>query len=215
MWIDNKTSAFFIVQGSNKVEHKKSYKYLYNKTVDKFGFKKKFNKYDTTIYFNSKSIQSKIYDKEIERKDNVEIIKDYEKDVLRFEVAIRNQHLNYNKRVYKMDKSINTYLKNSLCKTYMKNNLEVFLYKGDYHTIYKAKKIIIGSNIKESYKEEVIEFIKYISNNGVTKAQEQYSKYMCKKYLNILSQLNINPILIPKNLKGASTYIKNPFNLSA
>lgn len=90
MWIDNKTSAFFIVQGSNKVEHKKSYKYLYNKTVDKFGFKKKFNKYDTTIYFNSKSIQSKIYDKEIERKDNVEIIKDYEKDVLRFEVAIRN-----------------------------------------------------------------------------------------------------------------------------
>lgn len=86
-----------------------------------------------------------------------------------------------------MDKSINTYLNNSLCKTYMKNNLEVFLYKGDYHTIYKAKKIIIDSNIKESYKEEVIEFIKYISNNGVTKAQEQYSNtnskfILLKKY---------------------------------
>lgn len=189
--------------------------YLYNKTVDKFGFKKKFNEYDTTIYFNSKSIQSKVYDKETERIDNVEVIEDYEKDVLRFEVAIRNQHLNYNKRAHKMDKSINIYLNNSLCKTYMKNSLEVFLYKGDYYTIYKAKKIIVGSNIKERYKEEVIEFIKYISNYGVTKAQQQYSKYKCKKYLNILSELNINPILIPKNLKGSSTYIKNPFNLSA
>jgi hypothetical protein len=140
---------------------------------------------------------------------------DYEKDILRFEVALRNQHLNYNKRTYDMSKNISTYLNSSLYKIYMKNNLEIFLYKGDYYTIYKAKKIITNSNIKGNYKEETIEFIKYISKYGVTKAKSKYSTYRFKKYLSILDELNINPILIPKNLKGVPTYIKNPFNICA
>lgn len=189
--------------------------YLYNKTMDKFRFKKKYNQYDTTIYFNSKSIQSKVYDKEVERKDKHEKVEDYEENILRFEVAVRNQHLNYNKRTYNIEKSINQYLNDSLFKIYMKKNLETFLYKGDYYTIYKAKKIIKSSNIKENDKDEVIEMIKYISKFGVTKTKEKFSKYKFKKYINILDELNINPILIPKNLEGAPKYIKNPFQIGA
>lgn len=189
--------------------------YLYNKTLDKYGFKKKFNEYDTTIYFNSKSIQAKVYDKEAERKFKKEAIQAYEKDILRFEVALRNQHLNYNRRAHNMSKDINTYLNDDICKIYMKKNLEVFLFRGDYHTIYKAKKIINSSELNVNEKEALIEFIKDISNNGATKAKSKYSKYKFKKYISILDELNINPILIPKNLEGAPSFIKNPFNLSA
>lgn len=189
--------------------------YLYNKTIDKYGFKKKYNNYETTIYYNSKSIQSKIYDKEEERKSKREGICSYEKNVLRFEVSLCNSHLNYNKRIYNMDKSLDVYLQESLYINYLKNHLEIFIHSGDYHTIYGARKKINSSNIKESDKEKLIEFLKCISQNGITKTTQKYSKYSFKKYKTYLEELKINPILIPKNLKGASSYIKNPFNICA
>lgn len=189
--------------------------YLYNKTIDKYGFKKKYNQFETTIYYNSKSIQSKIYDKEEERKSKKEHICIYEKDILRFEVSLCNSHLNYNKRMYNMDKCIDVYLQESLYVSYLKNHLEIFIHSGDYYTIYGARKKINSSNIKESDKEKLIEFLKYISKNGISKTSQQYSKYSFKKYKSYLNDLEINPILIPKNLKGAPTYIKNPFNICA
>ncbi|MGL4991299.1 MAG: phage/plasmid replication domain-containing protein [Sarcina sp.] len=189
--------------------------YLYNKTIDKYGFKKKYNKFETTIYYNSKSIQTKIYDKEEERKSKKEGICSYEKNILRFEVSLCNSHLNYNKRIYKMDKCLDVYLKESLYVSYLKNHLEIFIHSGDYYTIYGVRKKINSSNIKESEKEKLIEFLKYISQNGVTKTTQKYSKYSFKKYKSYLNELGINPILIPKNLKKSPTYIKNPFNICA
>lgn len=189
--------------------------YLYNKTIDKYGFKKKYNQFETTIYFNSKSIQTKIYDKEEERKNKKEHIYSYEKDILRFEVSLCNSHLNYNKRINKMDKCLDVYLQESLYIRYLKNHLEIFIHSGDYYTIYGARKKINSSNIKESDKEKLVEFLKYISKNGITKTTQQYSKYSFKKYKSYLYDLEINPILIPKNLKEAPTYIKNPFNICA
>ena len=189
--------------------------YLYNKTLDKYGYKKKYNQYQTTIYYNCKSIQAKIYDKEEERKFKNENINDYEKDMLRFEVSLCNSHLNYNKRMYNMEKNIETYLHAELYKAYFKRHLEIFIQSGDYYTIYKARKKINNSNIKESDKEKLVEFLKYISKNGATKATKKYSDYYIKKYKRYLEELEINPILIPKNMKEAPTYIKNPFNLCA
>ena len=189
--------------------------YLYNKTIDKYGFKKKYNKFETTIYYTSKSIQSKIYDKEEERKSKKEDVCGYEKDILRFEVSLCNSHLNYNKRIYNMDKCLDVYLQESLYVNYLKNHLEIFIHSGDYYTIYGARKKINSSNIKESDKEKLIEFLKYISKHGITKTTQKYSKYSFKKYKSYLNELEINPILIPKNLKEAPTYIKNPFNICA
>lgn len=161
--------------------------YLYNKTIDKYGFKKKYNKFETTIYFNSKSIQAKIYDKEVERRSKKEHICSYEKDILRFEVSLCNSHLNYNKRIYNMDKCLDVYLQESLYFSYLKNHLQIFIYSGDYYTIYGARKKINSSNIKQNDKEKLIEFLKYISRYGVTKTAQKYSKYSFKKYKSYLS----------------------------
>lgn len=194
-------------------ENREILMYLYNKTASKYRFKKKYNEYDTTIYYNSKSVQSKIYDKEAERKDCREKVEYYEEDILRFEVALRNQHLNYNKRKYGIEKEISNYLNHNFFDNYMKNSLEIFLYNGDYYTIYGARKIINGSNLSDKYKDEIIEFLKYISKNWITGAKKKYSNYKFKKYINELGKLNINPILIPKNLKGIKAYVENPFKL--
>ena len=41
--------------------------------------------------------------------------------------------------------------------------------------------------------------------------EKKYSDYKYKKIINLLNSMNINPVLIPKNLKGTSSIIKNPF----
>lgn len=189
--------------------------HIYKKTMDRHGFKKKYNSFDTTIYYNSRSIVSKVYDKEKERIVNKKKIMEYEKNVLRFEVSLNNDHLNYNKRQYNLKKDISLYLNESMYISYFKRHLEIFTYSGDYYNIYNARKKINGSNINEKEKNELIEFLKYISHKGVSEAKERYSNYYFKKYKTYLEELKINPILIPKNLKGASSHIKNPFNICA
>ena len=150
-----------------------------------------------------------IYDKEVERINKNEKIQEYEKDVLRFEVALKNRHLNYKKRKFSMEKELKAYLNEKSFNSYIEEHLGKILYKGDYHTIYHANKIISESLLKEKDKQEILEFIKFISKSGVTKCKEKYSKYKFNKYIGLLEMLNINPILIPKN-RCTSTYIKNP-----
>lgn len=194
--------------------------YLYNKTAEKYKFKRKYNQYDTTIYFNSKSIQSKCYDKEAERIDKLQTIEDYEKSILRFEVVLENKHLNYMKRQHNIEKNLKNYFKDSLYQKYMLENLGVLLYYGNYYKIYSAEKIIEASDIKKSDKNLIRELLVDISKYGVTGAMEvtnkkgykRYSKYKFLKYLRLLKELGVNPILIPKNMKAPS-YIKNPFQL--
>ncbi|NMM64227.1 hypothetical protein HBE96_16500 [Clostridium sp. P21] len=206
-----------------KIETKKDRElimYLYNKTAEKYKFKRKYNQYDITIYFNSKSIQSKCYDKEAERISKSQPIEKYEEDVLRFEVVLENKHLNYMKRQHNIEKTLKKYFSDTLYKKYMEENLGVLLYEGDYYKIYLAEKIIKESEIKESDKKALRELLVDISKHTVTGAMEitndkdekKYSKYKFAKYLRLLGAMKINPILIPKNMKSPS-YVKNPFCL--
>ncbi|EOU1743412.1 hypothetical protein LTY04_001642 [Clostridium perfringens] len=189
-----------------------------NKSINKYGFKKKYNKYKTCKYFNSKSVQFKIYDKEKERKDKGAKIEEYERNVLRLEIALRNKHLNYKKRNgYK--KQLKTYLNNELYKNYFNDIFDGIIYRGDFLKIYMADKIINKSELDLKNKKKVREFLIDISKHREinllfnildSDGKQKYTKYKYKKYISILNDLNINPILIPKNLKGTSKRIKNP-----
>ena len=94
---------------------KMSYEFLIdvlNKSISKYRFQKKYNKYKTCKYFNCKSIQFKIYDKEQERICKGKSIEKYEENVLRLEIALRNRHLNYKKYIGRK-KELKSYLNNS------------------------------------------------------------------------------------------------------
>jgi len=75
---------------------------ILRKTHEKFRFMKKYDTYDTSIYFNSGSVQTIIYDKEEQKKKSFEAIEEYEKDILRFEVRLQNGHINYMKHKYNL-----------------------------------------------------------------------------------------------------------------
>ena len=201
--------------------------HIYKKMILKSGFKKRKDKkeYETSVMYDSGSIQIIIYDKNAERLAKEKVPKLYEQNMLRFEVKVLNNHLNYNKNKYNISKTLRNYFKEDMKDNYMIKNIQNIVYKGDYYNIYQADKIINNSNLKETEKKLLRDFLTDVSKYGVTGAKKKkkkdnslkYTTYKYKKIIKLLEELNINPILIPKNLKcpagNSYSYIKNPFNL--
>ncbi|MGK4042957.1 phage/plasmid replication protein [Heyndrickxia oleronia] len=208
-------------------EHRSLLIKLYKKSIEHYGFKKKYDQFDTTVYFNSKSIQVIVYDKECERTAHLKDIKPYEEDVLRFEVRLTNRHLNYMKKACGLPKKLEYYLDNNFWLKYMKLNLLPAFFNGSFYKINIATKIIEQSSFKERDKTRLREFLCDISKHGFERLKVltvttsngnhkiKYSKYLIKKFIKMLEVLDINPLLIPKNYKlnlGKRKCIKNPFS---
>ncbi|HWO74647.1 MAG TPA: phage/plasmid replication protein [Bacillus sp. (in: firmicutes)] len=199
---------------------------IYKKTVEKHGFKKKNPHYKSTVYFNSKSTKVIVYDKETEREKKNEEIQEYEKNVLRFEVCLQNRHLNYMKRTYRLDKRLENYLTEDFWTKYMTKNICPIFFKGDFYPISLSEKIIEKSDIKESDKTKLREFMCDVSRYGFGGLKNlrkecnggkkiKYSKYITDKFIKMLEDLNINPIPIAKHdaeKLGKEKWIENPFN---
>lgn len=185
----------------------------YKKTFKKYGMKY-LEEYPTGIKFKSKSIETMVYDKEQEKKDKYVYlsIKDYEQKVLRLEVSLRNNHLNYQKYHYGLSKCLFNYLNEDSFKYYMKKHSEFFTFKGDYYKIQEVKKILNSSSLKSKDKELVRTFLIKVAKSTLFDVinSEEYSRYYINKCKNILNDLGINPILIPKNSPYPSK-VKNPY----
>ena len=209
--------------------HRKLLLKLYKKTIETYSFKKKYDQYASSIYFNSKSMQVICYDKEVERRDKHQVVEPYESGVLRFEVRLLNRHLNYIKRQYGSTKSLINYLRDDVWKSYMSKHLCPFFFAGNFYKINIATDIIDKSDVKEMDKTKLREFlcdvskcglegIKKLEKDGGKKGNEpKYTKYLVNKYLKLLKQLEINPLLIPKNMKielGTEKCIYNPLPAS-
>ena len=201
---------------------------LYRKSYETYRFKKKNDRYKTSLYFNSKSINVIVYDKEEERNSKLQIIESYEADVLRFEVRLLNRHLNYRKRSEDaLAKTLKNYMTEAFWKEYMLKQISPFFHGGSFYKINMAEKIIEDSGLKLKEKESLREFLCDVSIHGFKNIQNlekttvsgektlKYNKYLIKKRLLQLNELDINPFLIPKNTKidlGPEKKIENPLS---
>lgn len=210
---------------------------LYKKSYQKHGFKKikttedilgkkkyeelkemyKGEFIDNSIYFQSKSVSVLIYDKEFERVYNGQEVEPYEKDILRLEVALNNRHLNYKNKKYHTPKELKTYFKKGFFKRYIRDNLDLFINKGDHYKLYISEKIINNSELAQKEKEFLREFLVDVSicnlssvmNLKNQKGKFKYTYAKRKKALKLLEELDINPISIPRNWK-CKNHIENP-----
>lgn len=208
--------------------------HLYNKLAKKYAHLKKCNRkkkenedvteevYATTLYFNSKSVQIIVYDKETERNQNGEQVEEYEKNILRFEVRLCNAHLKYNQYKKDMRRCIDTYFKQDVSNQYINIYLRRVFGWGDYYNIREVRKILKKATITIKDKEEIEAFLIEVSKRGMEdvigyrpekklSSKKVYSRYQINKYLKILKELNINHILIPVNAQMPA-YIKNPLD---
>ncbi|MGV3115906.1 phage/plasmid replication domain-containing protein [Clostridium baratii] len=174
----------------------------FSKALDTYKLKNKNCTFDTTVYYSNKSIQAIIYDKEQERIDKDCSIKNYEKDVLRFEVRLLNKHLNTNKHKYKIEKTLKNYFSLEKQQDYFKKYILPVVFYEDFYTFEEAEKLINKSLLKEKDKIFLKKFLKTVVRRNLTFCKNNLTTYKYNKALSLLKKLNINPLPI--------TYI-NPF----
>lgn len=190
---------------------------LYEKTRTKLYTMNKYphQKYKgKSLYFKSPSKYAStslnIYDKGKERQDKNLPIRGYEKDVIRYEIQLRNRHLNYNNNRKNMPKEIDTYLNTALMDWYYHKYIKPIFFSGHYYNIYHAEKIICKYINNETNRNKILDFLKLISRKDVQTAKSFYSGYLYKKNITLLEGMNINPILIPKHY--GVPFLKNPLH---
>lgn len=190
---------------------------VYIKTLQKHSFQKyrykiKENLGASSISFTNNSSKLLIYDKEREKYAKNLTLNDKEKNIVRFEYVLFNNHLRY-KKSRGEEKSLRVYFREDKFHYYFDREVLGILRKGDYMKIYIARNKIIKSELKEKDKKNLIKFLIDISRStiGNIKNSSKYSNYYYYKYLNLLDDLKINPLLIPKNSE-ADSLIQNPLN---
>lgn len=205
--IDYRFDAVVVSKKARKIILEK----LLSKYEDKVSYMRKIDKYKSTVRYFSKSKSDNIYDKELERIAKGEQIKEYEKGVIRFEAQVKCGHLRYKSKVENnpVERELREYLTWEKYKEYMNKMIIKVVGKGDFYNLYHATKIINKSTLIEKYKLELVEFLKFTSQKrSLSKTYEKYGRYKYNKYIKILEDLNINPIVIPE--KEKVTYIPNP-----
>lgn len=170
--------------------------------------------YETSIYHSSKSKSMIIYDKEVERNQKKVRIESHEKDILRYEVKLLNSHLYYQMRQNNIKRELKNYWNFSLFKEYFTKEFKPILFYGDYYKLYDITKILNKTKLPKKHIEGIKAFLITISRYGVSKAKSDYTYYMFNKYINILEELGVNPIIIPKNETSLSNnkFVKNPLS---
>ena len=176
----------------------------------------KMIKYKTTVYHSTKeSISVCCYDKSAEREAKGCAIESYERNVIRFEVRLKYEHLRY--RASKRCKNplpmqLAYYLKETLYYEYLHKYLLPIYPQGDYYTFSQAERMICASHIPPDNKELLINALRKISTYGLSTLKKQLTPYKYNKVLQLLRGFSINPILIPKNYPNAPKKLENPLN---
>lgn len=204
---------------------RKLYFHLVKKHVEKFRYQIKytgkinasgeFEDYKTTVYHSSHSVVTTAYDKEAERIAKGCKIEEYEKNVVRFEVRLLYNHLYYkaSKRCTNpVPMQLESYFKETVYYEYLHKYLLSIYPRGDYFKYATAEKWIGCAPLKPSEKTLLKEFLKKTAYKSMSTTKRAYSKYYYNKALNHLKDLDINPIMIPKNHPKAPRHFKNPLN---
>jgi hypothetical protein len=207
---------------------------LYKKLTDSYRFQKKFlgmlengtfMPYGTTIYHSSSSIESIVYLKQEEREDKGEKVEYYEKDVVRYEIHVMEDHLYYMERKSEIQRprKLEAYLKEAVYKEYFQKYMSHIYYPGDFYKIDAAREKLKSSSLSSKDKSKLVQFLKQVSSHSIDTPKKKKQKNedrtkkisegTFKKRLAMLQNVGVNPILIPKNYRPkAPSFLENPLN---
>ena len=165
-----------------------------------FYYAKQKEEYDTSTYLTNKSGQIHInfYDKYAESN------KEKYKNVLRLEIQHSHKFIkaqtikDYGSREKIIDEYWN---QKSMEEVYFKK-LREYVYLGTHYKRRKANELIDNSNYSNNYKGKLKKFVFMINKYNITYVQKNiYWRGTVKKYIEMLEQIGINPIVIPDDSK--------------
>lgn len=170
--------------------------------------------YATSIYSKSKSKVINVYDKTAERTAKYlatgscsDLPQAYEQDIIRMELQLKADHLKYMAR-----RGVRRSAKNWLhmgMECYYLVKLYGMFPRGNFYALGQAEKIIDSSEYRTKMKERLKGFIGSIADKDMDAARGQISHNTYRRYLDMLSAIDVNPITIPDDC--GITYIPSPF----
>lgn len=165
-----------------------------------------------TLYWDcGNRFNAQLYDKEAERKDKGKPIRSYERGVIRLEYQIRAEHIKYQARNGRL-RDFDTWTNEDLRARYLSETERLF-FKGDFYSLPRAqtklKKAVQKGVITQVLADNIYQFMVDISRSDIDYAVGKCSPTTAKKYIKILSDIDVNPIPIPKNKEIA--FLENPF----
>lgn len=164
------------------------------------------------LYWDCKdSYNVQLYDKEAERDDKGKEIASYENGLMRLEYQIREEHIKYWAANGRRD-DFDTWADWCLRARYM-TDTEILFFNGDFYNLPRAKTklnkaVRTGAVASQAIADRIYQFMVDTSRCGIDYAFAKVSRTTAKKYIDVLSKLEINPIPIPKN-RGTS-FLENP-----
>lgn len=185
---------------------------IFHRSIEKSNRLVKKDYYENTMYHECASQKKKVYDKQGERRYKKIIPKTFEMNSIRFESVIKKSHLYYNYKHCGLKMTLDNYLTRDMYNKYMAPFVNDIYFNADYYNIYYAKKIINDAKcVRKKDKNELIGFLTSISHKrSIIKVKEEIGYYRFKKYIGLLMEININPIVIPKTMN--ISHIKSPVN---
>lgn len=95
-------------------------------------------------------------------------------------------------------KKLKEYMKEDVYRNYFRKYMSPIYHPGEFYKIEEARKRIRNSSLSDSNKNKLIEFLKQVSSHSIDTPLKSMTKATFRNRLEMLSQLGINPIPIPK-----------------
>lgn len=162
----------------------------------KYKYMKQKQKFKTSMYLKTKSGQFRLnfYNKYDESKK-----KEYE-NTLRLEIQVNPTKLKSERKRNGIPNILDAYWNVQKMEEIYFEMLKEYAYTGKYYKRKEINKRIEFSKYKKSYKEKLKKFVLMISRYGSQGIIDKkiYSRLTIKKYIEMLLQIEINPIPIPE-----------------
>lgn len=178
---------------------------LFSKGLTKYNRRVKQIINSNSVQYISGSIKFTMYDKNKQRAYRYQEIYDYEQNIIRFECAVQNPALKYQKYRYKVPKSVEIYFTEEKMREYIAKAIPMYFATGHFYTLSNAIKRIESSDFSKVEKKHLCEFLTYTGKHGLDASRKRYrgqsktGRYDArtyKKYILQLEELKINSILL-------------------
>ena len=185
------------------------------KSSTKCNYLKSEEDYDLGVYWKNNSRHFQIYDKNHERSAKPDShgnhlpIEPWEKNVVRKEMQLLRGHIKGKTNKEGIAKDFDTWVNLRREADYLSKS-NSFIPKGDFWSLKRAIEIVNSAPEKvdgkekytESIKEKLINLLTVTAEGGLDAAKATVSRNTRKKYIALLSDLDVNVLTIPLNNKG-------------
>ena len=166
-----------------------------------------------TVYYQCKSRHMQLYLKDEELREKGRAVSKAEECLCRQEVQCFSGRIKYMRKKYGLVRDWSNWVTPQMEAEYLTTAERIYT-TGDFYTLKGAIDIIESSSLSPCSKKRLKEMLSIIQDETMDAVKKQFSHNTIKKYLDILKDLNVNPLTIktnPVDNPCGITYIANPF----